>query len=76
MTWYGICVIEVERQGFAVTAEQLQAAEKFIEDKPVAVPQEFIDMTEVVMREKRWQLPSTAVEAKELYLRLLQELEL
>ena len=57
MTLYSICDIEVERQRFPVTAEQLQAAEGFIEDKPVAVPQEFIDLTAQVMREKIWQLP-------------------
>ena len=57
MTLYSICVIEVERRRFPVIAEQLQAAEEFIENKPVAVPQEFIDMTAQVMREKIWQLP-------------------
>ena len=57
MTLYSICLIEVERPRFPVTAEQLQAAEGFIEDKPVAVPQEFIDMTAQIMREKRWHSP-------------------
>lgn len=65
----------VQRHRFPISAEALQAADTYVNAKPCAVPPEFAAAAEYICREESLAQPSTAVEAKELYLRLVQELD-
>ena len=66
--------IGVQRHRFAISEEDLQAADTSITGKPCTVPPEFAAVAEHICREESRSQPSTAVEAKDLYLRLVQEL--
>lgn len=56
---------------FPICEEDLLAAVGYIEQKPLAVPQVFVDLAECVLRQEGWQRSTTAAEAKELYLKLV-----
>ena len=67
--------VGVNRHRFPVSIESLEAAEAYVKKKPDPVPPEFSALAEHVIEEHRWQKPSSAFAAKELYLNLLQAIE-
>ena len=67
--------VGVNRHMFTVSIEALEAAEAYVTRKPDPVLPEFSALAEHVMEEHEWQKPSSAFAAKELYLNLLQAIE-
>ena len=68
-------LLGAERYSFPVCEEDLLAADDYIQQKPPASPQQFVDLADYVIRQEGWQQPTSAPEAKELYTKLVQELD-